>query len=208
MKTIAITQRVEIVPSYGERRDALDQKWAAFMNGLGMRPVLLANNVDYVRHVLAVGDIDGILLTGGNSLVRYGGDAPERDAVERLLLDHAMKKDTPVLGVCRGMQVIQDYFDNDLQEVSGYVGTRHRLNVESSSAFAKQAAEPEDVNAYFQFGARSVTGDLACTAKSEDGVVFAVQHTAKAIYGVMWHVEREDPFRECDMELFRTVYGR
>ena len=48
-----------------------------------------------------------MVLTGGNDLAALGGDAPERDATENALLDAAESRRLPVIGVCRGMQVIQ-----------------------------------------------------------------------------------------------------
>ena len=40
---IAITQRVSIIPEYGERRDCLDQAWTKFLGACGLIPVLLPN---------------------------------------------------------------------------------------------------------------------------------------------------------------------
>jgi putative glutamine amidotransferase len=76
-------------------------------------------SMSYVRHVQAAGGIavllppdpepeavlgflDGLVLTGGADI----GDAPERDAFELALAALALERDKPVLGVCRGMQVM------------------------------------------------------------------------------------------------------
>jgi putative glutamine amidotransferase len=45
-------------------------------------------------------NVGGIVLTGGNDLTAYGGDAPDRDATETALLDFAERRNLPVLGVC------------------------------------------------------------------------------------------------------------
>ena len=85
MKRIAVTQRVDMISSHEERRDALDQRWIPFLQTINLLPILVPNNIPYVQQLIGDKSIDGILLTGGNSLVKYGGDAPERDEIEKLL---------------------------------------------------------------------------------------------------------------------------
>ena len=46
MKTVAITQRVSVVPEYGERRDCLDQAWPRFITACGLLPLVLPNIPD------------------------------------------------------------------------------------------------------------------------------------------------------------------
>ena len=89
-KRIGLTQRVEVVPGYGERRDCLDQRWAGLMIGLGFCPIPLSNDVLDVPAYLEALQMDGVVLTGGNDLVEAAGSertAPERDRFEHLLLD-------------------------------------------------------------------------------------------------------------------------
>ncbi|PKL76273.1 MAG: gamma-glutamyl-gamma-aminobutyrate hydrolase, partial [Candidatus Melainabacteria bacterium HGW-Melainabacteria-1] len=113
MKTlIAITQRVAEVAAYSERRDALDQRWYSLLAQAGLLPMLLPNQPDMALELVSRLQPAGLLLSGGNTLSVYGGDAPERDATERALLSGwALPEQKPVLGVCRGMQLLQHYFD-------------------------------------------------------------------------------------------------
>jgi N5-(cytidine 5'-diphosphoramidyl)-L-glutamine hydrolase len=207
MKRIAVTQRVYETSSFGERRDALDQKWIKFLMSVDLLPVLLPNQLDCAKKIIKENQIDGILLTGGNSLVRYGGDAPERDKLEYFLLDWAMRKNIPLLGVCRGMQIIQDKFENGLEVVSNHVGKRHALVVKNDCRLSDVVKSISDVNAYHDYGTREVSGKLVSVATSFDGIVMAVEHYEKKIFGVMWHSEREYPFREQDKNLFREIFS-
>ena len=52
MKRIAITQRVEVKPSYGERRDVLDQKWVEFLLSTELWPIPVPNNLQSVREFI------------------------------------------------------------------------------------------------------------------------------------------------------------
>lgn len=207
MKLIAVTHRVDIHPDHGERRDAIDQRWTDFLLKVGLWPVFLPNHRDYVHHFLETEGIDGILLTGGNSLARYNGDAPERDAVESALLEWAGVKAAPVLGVCRGMQVIQDHFGVTLTKIEGHVGTRHVLDVVGHDPVAEILRRLKDVNAFHHEGTHESQSPLSVLARSKgDDVVMAIHHDVLPIFGVMWHSEREDPFTEPDLALFREVF--
>jgi len=206
MKRIAITQRVEVKPSYGERRDALDQKWIELLLSMELWPILVPNNLPYVRKFVEKEEVDGVILTGGNSLAHFGGDAPERDEVEKFMIEWALENNTPLLGVCRGMQVIQDYFGNRLTNISGHVATRHTLAVEENCRLSAAVKRYSDVNSYHDIGSHQVEGDLLQIATSLDGIVMAVEHREKDLFGVMWHCERESPFRTEDELLFKDIF--
>lgn len=206
MTHIAVTQRVDIIESYGERRDALDQRWIEFLQACGVFPVIMPNHPAIIGELLARSKIDGLLLTGGNSLSKYGGNAPERDTVEKQLLEYALARNLPVLGVCRGMQVIQDYFGQTLKPVSAHVATRHRLKVVPHSRYFNELNTLADVNAYHDFGAYESVPDLPVAAYAEDGVVMAVAHVDLPVFGQMWHSEREKTFVEEDIMIFKRVF--
>lgn len=197
MKCIAVSQRVDIVQPYGERRDALDQRWCRFLGCCGLTSINVPNNSEYVKNIFDNIAIKGILLTGGNSMVNYGGDAPERDETERFLLKYAIHSSIPLLGVCRGMQVIQDYFNISLQKIDGHAGTEHSILITNVKIL---------VNSYHEWGTMQTNGDLAVWAKSEDGIVEAVSHKDLPIKGIMWHPERFPQFRPDDILLFRDMF--
>ena len=93
MKTILVTQRVDLVADYDERRDALDQDWVALVQEAGLVPELVPNNRAWVERRLAAGPPPPLLLTGGDSLAVCGGLVPERDQVEGMLLEAALAGD-------------------------------------------------------------------------------------------------------------------
>jgi putative glutamine amidotransferase len=198
MKLVAITQRVSVIPAYRERRDCLDQAWARFLAACGLLPVLLPNVAEVALALCEGVDIGGLVLTGGNDLSALGGDAPERDAVEDALLELAARRGLPVLGVCRGMQVIQRRFDVPLRRVEGHVAPHQVIRIDG---------EPREVNSYHRFAAFDSRPPLEVWAVAEDGVVKAIRHSAQPILGIMWHPERSAPFSPADVALFRRVFG-
>ncbi len=197
MKKVAITQRVSVVPEYGERRDCLDQAWPRFLAACGLMPLALPNVIEVAVALCAGADVTGLVLTGGNDLAALGGDAPERDATENAVLDVAESRGLPVLGVCRGMQVVQQRCAIPLRRVEGHVTRRQVIRVDG---------EPTEVNSYHRFAAFESRPPLDVWAVADDGVVKAIQHAAHSTTCIMWHPERMDPFAAADVALFRRVF--
>ncbi len=198
MKAVAITQRVSVVPAYGERRDCLDQAWTKFLAACGLRPVLLPNVTEAALDLCERAAIAGLVLTGGNDLTALGGDAPERDATENALLDWAERRQLPVLGVCRGMQMIQQRFSIPLGRVEGHVTARQMIRIDG---------QRKEVNSYHHFAALHSRPPLDVWAVSDDGVVKAIRHSSQPWTGIMWHPERFTPFSADDVHLFRQLFG-
>jgi N5-(cytidine 5'-diphosphoramidyl)-L-glutamine hydrolase len=197
LKRVAITQRVAVVPEYGERRDCLDQAWPRFLAACGLIPVIMPN-IPELALALCVGEeIRGLVLTGGNDLVNLGGDAPERDATENALVDMAESQGLPVLGVCRGMQVLQQRSGIQLRRVEGHVTQHQVISVDG---------KPVKVNSYHHYGALESRPPLEVWAVADDGVVKAIRHSTSPTLGIMWHPERMDPFATADIALFRDFF--
>jgi putative glutamine amidotransferase len=199
MKMIAVTQRVAVVPGYLERRDCLDQAWARFLRACDLLPLLLPNIPETAIDLVGRIELAGLLLTGGNDLVPLGGDAPERDATEFAVLAQAEHRKMPVMGVCRGMQVLQCRHGVALKRVEGHVTASQMITMHGRRA---------EVNSYHRFGsAETAPLPLETWAVADDGVHKAVRDISRPIVGVMWHPERYSAPREQDVELFRSHFG-
>lgn len=197
-KIVLYTQRVEIIESYGERRDCADQNIPRFIETCGYLPVPVPNVLGIAGKMAEQMHPAGIVLTGGNSLVKYGGDAPERDKVEKELLAFALRYDIPVYGFCRGMQVILDYFGCDLEQVQGHVAVQHKVSGILGGL---------EVNSFHNQSCRTIKEPLEILAQSEDGVIEAVRHKKKRVLGTMWHPEREEPFRMQEIKWLQEHFG-
>jgi putative glutamine amidotransferase len=193
-RLVAISQRVIPDSSHGERRDALDQRWAAFLLECDLIPVLLPNHAAAVDALFTALPLAGLVLTGGGDLAAYGGDAPERDAAETVALGHCRARRLPVLGICRGMQMIQHAFGVKLIPVSGHVARPHAV----AGLWARAA-----VNSYHQWGSVEA-GPFQVLARADDGVIEGIRHPAEPVQAIMWHPERDKPF--CEHDLFRHLF--
>jgi putative glutamine amidotransferase len=195
---IAVSQRVVVDPATGERRDALDQRWVSLLQAAGAITLPVPNHPSSLAHFLAAVAPDGILLTGGNDLASLGGDAPERDETENALISHALKTGLPLLGVCRGMQMLQTRFGVRLVRVEGHVAPTQTIVFDGNRIA---------VNSYHCWGSRETAEGLVVCGLSDDGIVKAVRSVRGRLMGIMWHPERTAPPRVEDIALLREFFG-
>ena len=208
MTRIGLTQRVEVIESYGERRDCLDQAWTSLLSASD--PVPLPNCVEEVEAYLDRLDLDGLILTSGNDLASLDDPddpAPERDRFETAALEYATGEQIPVLGVCRGLEFLTVHFGGTLSPVSGHVASDHQVRFESDVT-AIDLPEAVTVNSYHGYGIEpaDVPAELDVLGTAEDGTVECVRHREYPIWGIMWHPERESPSADLDRQLLRHLF--
>lgn len=187
---------------------------------------------DYLRHVLQAGALpiilpplgesyvsvldrlDGLVLTGGEDVdpshyaqppsPELGEVDPRRDALELSLVKEAVRRGMPVLGICRGAQVlnvalggtlIQDLPSEKpgpiahIQETA-FQEASHGVVLEAGSRLAAIAgAEKLEVNSYHHQAISTVAPGLRAVAWASDGVVEAVEGQDDFLVGVQWHPE-------------------
>lgn len=182
---ILITQRVEVEASYGERRDALDQAWVDTLQRLVGRPPLLLPLVNHQAQAAAMVtelEPDLIVLSGGADF----GIAPERDNTELQLLNLATQWRIPVLGVCRGMQMMHLHAGGRTTTVTGHVSRPHRVSVVSGNDGPAQLL----VNSFHNHGIEVTKDGAFRPLYCVDGATEAFRHRDLPWCGVMWHPER------------------
>jgi putative glutamine amidotransferase len=166
--------------------------------------------------------LDGLLLAGGADIdpVRYGEDAhpettglrPDRDECELELVAAALEADMPVLGVCRGMQLmtvaaggrlhqhLPDLVGHDDHRPAPGVYGEHGVRIDSSSRLASVLGEQVQVRSYHHQGVIDA-GKMDVVGWADDGAIEAVEDQSHPFaLGVLWHPEAgQDP------RLFRAL---
>ncbi|WP_420390490.1 gamma-glutamyl-gamma-aminobutyrate hydrolase family protein [Marinobacter sp.] len=206
---IGISQRVEVVASYGEHRDCLDQQWFRFLEALGFMPVPIPNSLSNLNEWLASTGIEGFILSGGNDLSHLPdaiNTSAERDETERTLLAFARQRGWPVIGVCRGLQMMNVWLGGQLTPVSDHTAVRHAVTpaLQTNSWFHSY----QDVNSFHNWGIApdGLAVDLLPQLLSPEGDIEAYVHRSLPWAGIMWHPEREAPFAERDKQLFNCIF--
>jgi putative glutamine amidotransferase len=161
-----------------------------------------------------VSRLDALVISGGPDIepVRYGADphdrtgppAPERDAWELALIGTALAGGTPLLGICRGQQLLNVALGGTLiQHLDGHTGPpgvfeRHLVTPVPGTLLARVLPEPLSVPTFHhQAVDRLGEGLVASAHAADDGTVEAVElPSADAfVLGVQWHPEAGDDLR-------------
>ncbi|MCB0344581.1 MAG: gamma-glutamyl-gamma-aminobutyrate hydrolase family protein [Bdellovibrionales bacterium] len=208
MKTILATQRLIENSTYHEVRDALDIKWGEFFRELGAQLVPLPLNSDLDSYMNSL-KVDGVLLTSGNDLSTFSNShlSQLRDTFETEVVKHCFSNGTPLLGVCRGLQLLANFFGGTLKEVEGHVAAPHSIKVESSPRLLGSLPIEMLVNSYHNYALVDPGPEIVPIAKAADGTIEAFEHCSKPIAAIMWHPERTMPFANHDKQLFETFFS-
>ncbi|VXA95645.1 gamma-glutamyl-gamma-aminobutyrate hydrolase family protein [Pseudomonas sp. 8O] len=197
MTLIAVTMLRLFDTARDEWRDAIDARWTSFLSHCGVLPLYMPNDAHVSRDLLARLQPQGVLLTGGGSCQVLSGITGPRDETEAMLLAWAAQNRLPVLGICRGMQVMLSRAGATLEPVASHVGEH---DIDFHGAVRR-------VNSFHDYGFYAVPPDYKVEAVSEDGVVEAVSNPCLGHSAVMWHPERNQHWDSADLSLVRQVYG-
>ncbi|MFD5229553.1 gamma-glutamyl-gamma-aminobutyrate hydrolase family protein [Streptomyces qaidamensis] len=160
----------------------------------------------------AVARLDGLVIAGGPDVepVRYGAEreertgppAPDRDAWELALIDAALAAGVPLLGICRGMQLLNVALGGTLvQHIDGHaevVGVfgGHAVKPVPGSLYAGVVPEETFVPTYHHQAVDRLGEGLVPSAYAADGTVEAVElPSAEWVLGVQWHPEMGEDVR-------------
>jgi len=185
---IGISLRVTNAEKYVEKRDSLSHDWSIVLQQLGFHPLLIPNTISDVSAFLDDMKVSGLILSGGDNI----GDEPLRDQIEKKIIDHAVSRDIPLIGICRGMQIINSFFGGKIRRLdnSDHVNKPHKVNLSSNFSLGNNAIQ---VNSFHHnvIDAANLGKNLSPFAILErDNTIEGFIHNELQIFGVMWHPER------------------
>ena len=177
-------------------------------------PLIIPFSVDKEVIISQAQLIDGLILSGGHDINPYnygqepsqkiGETFPERDTYEMILLEESKKRNIPILGICRGFQLINVaaggtlYQDLSLipgnilkhNQVSNPTLKTHKIEIKENSFISSIFGKETMVNSFHHQAIDKVANDFIVVARASDGVVEAIEHkTYKFLVAVQWHPE-------------------
>lgn len=228
---------IGITGNFGAKGCELAQAYYESVLQAGGIPMVLPPYDDATALCQTLDKVDGILLSGGGDInpLLLGeepvpglhGICPQRDEMELLLVREAYNRQIPLLGICRGIQVLvaalggtlyQDLntqyseaplvkHDQDLDRAYASHSVKLEAGSTLSSLFPELSEKGLPVNSFHHQAVRTPGPLLRIAAKATDGVIEAVESNEfKSIIGVQWHPEcfitRGD---RCMMPLFNWL---
>ena len=195
-KRIGISLRIEHFERYNEKRNAISQDWLIFFKKANIFPVLIPNTLTDIKSFLHEMEVDGFILSGGDNI----GDDPERDLTEKEIINFAINNKIPTLGVCRGMQILNNYFGGSIivNNDKSHVGKNHIVELTNEKLSNLLKRNSLDVNSFHNniIKKESLGKNLETFAiTKDDNTVEGYFHSKLPIIGVMWHPERDSDFQ-------------
>ena len=151
---------------------------------------------------------DGLILCGGNDIEPSRYNEPidgavdidkDRDVVEFALLKAYVGAGKPVMGICRGFQLINIFFggslyqdipDAHLHTNSTDLYLTHTVTATANSFFDTTYGTTFSVNSSHHQAVKKLGDGLCATVFWEDTYIEAFEHTSLPIFGIQWHPER------------------
>ncbi|MGZ8706070.1 MAG: gamma-glutamyl-gamma-aminobutyrate hydrolase family protein [Gaiellaceae bacterium] len=209
--------------SYWELEAALiPQDYVRAVERAGGRPLLVPPSDDGIDETLDA--VDGLIFSGGSDMDPefYGEEAhpetfgihAERDRAEVGLLTAALERDMPVLGICRGIQVLNvargGVLHQHLPELVGHEGHKHdppgvfsdhEVEIEPETKLAGILGARAPVKSHHHQGLERLGEGWRASAHADDGTVEAIEDPShRFALGVLWHPEAGD-----DLKLFEAL---
>lgn len=225
---------IGLTPQYDYERNRvwIGPNYLEAIRAAGGVPLLLPLQVEKDELAVAANVCDGFLFTGGPDIdpFRFGEETikqcgvvvPERDKMEEYLFQIAMESDKPILGICRGIQVLNVFlggtlyqdisaqFPSDLsishsQQSGNSVLTHSVIINEDTMLYDILSKELIKVNSFHHQAIKDMAPALKIAGVSMDSLVEAVylpEH--KFFLGVQWHPEHLFSTNEDALNLFKA----
>lgn len=185
MKKILITQDIIYAKSYLEKRDSISHLLLEFLQKNNYHPILVPNNLMIFKKLINNIKFEGVILSGGNDL----GSEKNRDFIEKKLISYSVKKNIPILGICRGMQIIAKFHGVKLHKTSNHANKKHYVTKSSNNKLSKLFNKTK-VNSFHNFYIKKTNKKFENLLLAPDNSIESFKIKNKDIFGVMWHPER------------------
>lgn len=183
-----------------ENRDSLSTDWYKFFKKLNILEkanwIILPNIGKDIKKYIHKNKINRFILTGGEDIGVY----KKRDITENEIIKYALNNKIPLVGVCRGMQLLHKFFNGKLKKIKNntHVGKYHYVYIGNKRI---------KVNSFHNNGIEKnkLVNNFKALAISKENYVESFKLINFPIYGIMWHPERNNIISSYDKQLFNKI---
>ena len=186
MLKIGITSNIK--EYYSGHIDFIDHYWLNYFEKKNINYCLIPNIKKL--SVKLLNKVDLLIIPGGNNVSNILKTSRMRNNIENKLINICLKKDIPILGVCRGAQLINKNFGGKISKIKNHMRTRHNIFFTKDSIIKKRIL---NVNSFHNDGIKNehLSIKLNTLANDKDKNIEMFISENKKIIGTMWHPERE-----------------
>lgn len=205
---------IGISANHCEETSRIADAYCDAVRAAGGTPILIPviNNTDFIKEVCNL--VDGIVMSGGGdihpsyfnapTIPEAGTPDPERDAYDVALIREAQARQIPILGICRGMQILNIVFGGDIyQDIAKEFGpalphsqeepkrvATHQVSIKKDSRLAHIMQQTEvGTNTFHHQAVKRIANEFVASAFTSDGICEAIEHPFYPMIGVQWHPE-------------------
>ena len=187
MKTIILSTRI-IIDQYKKISFQIDEDLSNFISYLNLQflPIGLKKNKLMLNNIKKA---DGLILAGGGDLFKHHKDKSNliRDNYEKKLFNYFLKKNKPILTICRGFQLIAQLNKIKLHKINHHVKKNHLLYLKKSKYINYKSLT---VNSYHNYCLKELPNEYLNISNTKDGSIEIAEHKYKKILCLMFHPER------------------
>ncbi|MDO4662759.1 MAG: gamma-glutamyl-gamma-aminobutyrate hydrolase family protein [Tissierellia bacterium] len=199
----------------GYKKSYVSEYFVESVSSNGAVPIILpiTTDIDIIKKQISL--IDGLILTGGHDVsplfyneepkLKLGRTLYDRDFFELNLLKFSIEKDIPILGICRGMQLMNVYFGGSLYQDTSYqkdfyikhnqvydppVPTHSVDIIKGTKIYDIFKKDSLLVNSFHHQMINKLADPFIKSSSSKDGCIESIEHKDKDfLIGVQWHPE-------------------
>lgn len=191
-----------ITPSIQDNKFSINEKYTGMLRAAGGFPIIADYGGDISDYIEI---ISGIVLSGGGDIAPeflyeplnpLAADIhPQRDSFEVKAVSAAVRLGIPLLGICRGAQIInaalggrtEQHIDGHIQQLSREK-TSHKVYIKKDSRlYDILGCTSIEVNSFHHQAVKAAAKGIKASAFSPDGIIEAVE--GDMLLGVQWHPE-------------------
>lgn len=196
-------------------------------------PLIIPMTTDKETIIEQMSMVDGLILSGGHDVCphNYGEEPcikleeilPERDKYDFMLLSEAKKRKIPILGICRGCQIINVFEGGSLYQDLSYIKSEveiikhsqdHSPEMKTHTAIVEKGTKIYEIfgeneimiNSFHHQALKDIAKEYKVTARAKDGVVEAIENmNYPFLVGVQWHPEMLHKHHDDANKIFKAL---